>query len=98
LLGLPTSAQQLVGMERIIREHWSVRQTEEWVRARATEAGVRRPRKLTAADPETRALEEEFRRALGTKVVLTRLKHGGRLTIEFYSNEELEVLRGRLTR
>jgi ParB family chromosome partitioning protein len=96
LLGLPTAAQQLVGLERIIREHWSVRQTEEWVRARATEAGSRRPRKVATADPETRALEEEFRRALGTKVVLTRHKHGGRLTIEFYSNEELEGLRRRL--
>jgi ParB family chromosome partitioning protein len=97
LLGLPTAAQQLVGLERIIREHWSVRQTEEWVRARATEAGVRRPRKVSTADPETRALEEAFRRALGTKVVLTRLKHGGRLTIEFYSDDELETLRRRLT-
>lgn len=97
LLGLPTAAQQLVGLERVIREHWSVRQTEEWVRARATEAGTRRPRRVAVADPETRAVEEEFRRALGTKVVLTRLKQGGRLTIEFYSNEELEALRRRLT-
>jgi ParB family chromosome partitioning protein len=98
LLGLPTAAQQLVGLERVIREHWSVRQTEDWARARATEAGARTPRRAPAGDPETRAIEEEFRRALGTKVVLTRLKHGGRLTIEFYSNEEFEVLRRRLTR
>jgi len=97
LLGLPTAAQQLVGLERVMREHWSVRQTEEWVRARAAEAGVRRPRRVSAADPETRALEEEFRRALGTKVVLTRLKHGGRLTIEFYSDEEFQELRRRLS-
>jgi ParB family transcriptional regulator, chromosome partitioning protein len=97
LLGLPTASQQLVGMERIIREHWSVRQTEEWVRARATEAGAKPRRRVALADPESRALEEEFRRALGTKVVLTRLNHGGRLTIEFYSNEEFETLRRRLT-
>ncbi len=97
LLGLPTASQQLVGLERVIREHWSVRQTEEWVRARATEAGARRPRAAVTTDPETRAVEEEFRRALGTKVVLTRIKQGGRLTIEFYSNEELDGLRRRLT-
>lgn len=98
LLGLPTQAQQLVGLERIIREHWNVRQTEDWARARATEAGTRQPRRRASAlDPETRAVEEEFRRALGTKVVLTRIKQGGRLTIEFYSNEELEELRRRLT-
>jgi ParB family chromosome partitioning protein len=97
LLGVPSAAQQLVGLERVLREHWSVRQTEEWARARATEAGARTPRRAPAGDPETRAIEEEFRRALGTKVVLTRLKHGGRLTIEFYSNDEFETLRRRLT-
>jgi len=98
LLGLESGAQQLVALVRVIREHWSVRQTEEWVRTRATEAGTRQPRRVAAADPETRAVEDEFRRALGTKVILTRLKHGGRLTIEFYSDEELEALRRRLTR
>ena len=97
LLGLPTVPQQLVGLERIVREHWSVRQTEEWARARATEAGARTTRRAPTADQETRAIEEEFRRALGTKVVLTRLKNGGRLTIEFYSNEEFETIRRRLT-
>ena len=98
LLGLPTAAEQLVGLERVIREHWSVRQTEEWVRVRVTEAGIRKPRRRPSnIDADTRALEEEFRRALGTKVVLTKLRHGGRLTIEFYSNEELEELRRRLT-
>jgi ParB family chromosome partitioning protein len=98
LLGLPTEALQLVGLERIIREHWSVRQTEAWVRARAQEAGTRQARRRASLlDPESRALEDEFRRALGTKVVLTRIKQGGRLTIEFYSNEELEELRRRLT-
>lgn len=96
LLGLASAAQQLAVMERVIREQWSVRQTEDWVRTRMTESGERRPREHAAADPETRALEEEFRQALGTKVVLTRLKHGGRLTIEFYSNEELEGLRRRI--
>jgi hypothetical protein len=50
-----------------------------------------------AADPDTAALEDEFRRALGTKVILSRLRKGGRLTIEFYSDDELEALRQRLT-
>ena len=97
LLGLPTPAQQLVGLERVIREHWSVRQTEHWVRIRATEAGTRKPRiRSTSNDPEIRALEDEFRRLLGTKVVLTKLRQGARLTIELYSNEELEEFRRRL--
>ena len=96
LLGLHSTSQQLVGLERVIRERWSVRQTEDWVRVQ--ESATPRPRKPPSTDPETRALEDELRRALGTKVVLTRLKHGGRLTIEFYSNEEFAALRQRLTR
>jgi ParB family transcriptional regulator, chromosome partitioning protein len=82
----------------VIREHWNVRQTEAWVRARGTEMGTRKLRDRSTSDPETRALENEFRQALGTKVVLTRLRNGGRVTIEFYSNEELEALRRRLIR
>src|SRR5258708_16662868 len=93
LLGLPTAAQQLVGLERATREYWSVRQTEEWVRARATEAGTRTPRREPAAHPETQAIDDALRRALGTKVVLTRLKHCARLTIAFYHNKQFHALR-----
>jgi ParB family transcriptional regulator, chromosome partitioning protein len=96
LLGVYSPAEQLVGLERAIREHWNVRQTEDWARSRQHGDVVPRKRRGAIDDPETRALEDEFRRALGTKVVLTRLKKGGRLTIEFYSDEELESLRGRL--
>jgi ParB family chromosome partitioning protein len=99
ILGLSNAAQQLVALEHVIREKWSVRQTEEWVRVRASESGTRVPRRRRSSeDPETRAIEAEFRQALGTKVVFTRLKQGGRLTIEFYSNDALEELRRRLTR
>ncbi len=98
LLGIPSVAEQLAGLDRITREHWNVRQTEAWIRSRATELGSRTLRHRSASDPETRALEAEFRQALGTKVVLTRLRNGGRLTIEFYSNEELEALRRRVIR
>jgi ParB family chromosome partitioning protein len=97
LLGVATVAQQLVGLERTIREHWSVRQTEAWARMVATQGGTRTlRRRASSSDPETQALENDFRRALGTKVILTRLKRGARLTIELYSDEALEELRRRL--
>jgi ParB family chromosome partitioning protein len=41
---------------------------------------------------ETRALEEQFRAALGTRVSLSRSRRGGKLTIHFYSDEELQAL------
>lgn len=95
LLGLQTAAEQLAALDRVIKEGWSVRQTEEWVRVHRSEPFPRLRRRTI--DPDTQALEDEFRQALGTKVVLTRLKRGGRLTIEFYSDEELDGLRRKLT-
>jgi ParB family chromosome partitioning protein len=42
------------------------------------------------------ALEEELIRALGTKVRIHTRKKGGRIEIEYYSNEELEGILRRL--
>jgi ParB family chromosome partitioning protein len=42
-------------------------------------------------------LEEELRRALGTKVQLARSRKGGRIVIEYYSDEEFSRLFDRLT-
>ncbi len=96
LLSLPSAGQQLAAAELVIKHRWSVRETEDWVRARVTgESPLKAP--TPPPDPDTAALEDEFRRALGTKVILTRLRKGGRLTIEFYSDEELEALRRRLS-
>jgi ParB family chromosome partitioning protein len=97
LLSLPSAAQQMGAVELLLKHKWSVRQTEDWVRARLS--GVPGPGTAprTQSDPDTLALEDEFRRALGTKVILTRLRKGGRLTIEFYSDEELDALRQRLS-
>ena len=96
LLIVSDPAQQIAGMNHILQEGWSVRRTEEWARQQAKHQGSTRLRQARVVDADTLALEEEFRRALGTKVVLMRLRQGGRLTIEFYSNEELEAIRQRL--
>ena len=42
-------------------------------------------------------VEEDLRRALGTKVSLARSRRGGRIVIEYYSDEELGRLYERLT-
>ena len=45
-----------------------------------------------AGAPDTHSLEEDLRRALGTKVELYRSQRGGKIIIEFYSDEELETI------
>ena len=95
--GLPTDTQAHV-VSAVIEDDLSVRQTEELVRR------LREPRPTPAeaapklpADPDVERVEEDLRRSLGTKVRLTRTRRGGRITIEYYGDEELARLYQRLT-
>ena len=53
--------------------------------------------KATRLDPDLERVEEDLRRSLGTKVSLARSRRGGRIVIEYYSDEELGRLYERLT-
>jgi len=84
----------------VIEQELSVRQTEELVRRlrepKASATGER-PEEARAADPDLERIEEDLRRSLGTKVSLARSRRGGRIVIEYYSDEELGRLYDRLT-
>jgi len=102
LLALETPEQQLELARKIMRQGLSVRETETLV-ARAperllAEAALPSSENERSARPDLfiSALEEELIRALGTKVRLHPRKKGGRIEIEYYSNEELEGLVRRL--
>jgi ParB family transcriptional regulator, chromosome partitioning protein len=90
--------QQAMVLRTIVEQALSVRQTEELVRRlrepRANEAG-NRPK--DRQDPDLERVEEDLRRSLGTKVSLSRSRKGGRIVIEYYSDEELGRLYERLT-
>ena len=93
--GLPVEQQGRVA-GTVAAQQFSVRQTEELVR-RLREP---RPTPVTAGpprlDPDLERVEEDLRRRLGTKVTLARSRKGGRIIIEFYSDEELGQLYDRL--
>jgi ParB family chromosome partitioning protein len=97
--GLATEHQEHV-LGAVIDQGLSVRQTEELVRR------LREPKgpvngsadgEVRDRDPDLERIEEELRRALGTKVSLARSRRGGRIVIEYYSDEELGRLYDRLT-
>ncbi|MGE0825038.1 MAG: ParB/RepB/Spo0J family partition protein [Candidatus Binatia bacterium] len=106
LLSLGTPEQQIAMARRVMRQNLSVRETEtlvaQSVAAPLTESfsdpAPEDPRETTAArhDLHVAALEEELIRTLGTKVRLRPRKKGGRIEIEYYSNEELDGLLRRL--
>jgi ParB family chromosome partitioning protein len=95
IAGLPVEQQARVAT-MVAAQQFSVRQTEELVRRlrepRPTQATVG-PARL---DPDLERVEEDLRRRLGTKVTLARSRKGGRIIIEFYSDEELAQLYDRL--
>jgi len=64
----------------------NVRQVEGKVR----ELTVRRQMDAAAPDPKLMAIETELRGKLGTQVKIQRQGRGGKITIEFFSDEELE--------
>ena len=90
----PAQQRQLVDV--VVGRGLSVRQTEEMVR-RLRERPAAANEKVTDSDANMDRLEEDLRRALGTKVVLARSRKGGRIVIEYYSDEELSRLFDRLT-
>jgi len=90
LLALENDEKQEAALSTVMKKGLNVRQTEELARSWVDSPSKkkRRPR----VSPETKALENDFRQALGTKVKLTRSGKEGRLVIYFYSKEELEAI------
>ena len=93
--GLPTDQQSRV-LGTVVEQQFSVRQTEELVRRLRTPRPVPVAAERRSSDPDLERVEEELRRSLGTKVTLARSRRGGRIIIEYYSDEELGQLYDRL--
>ncbi len=82
-------------LSSVVSQDLSVRQAEELVR-RLREPREARPSASKVPDPELERVEEDLRRALGTKVRLARSRRGGRIVIDYYTDEELGRLYERL--
>ena len=90
----PSVQRQLV--ETVVARGLSVRQTEELVR-RLRDRPSKSAKTAAPVDGEMERLEEDLRLALGTKVSVARSRKGGRIVIEYYSDEEFSRLFDRLT-
>lgn len=95
ILGLSDEARQMWVLDRVERGGLTVRQTEEMVRTLLHAEGQSRAR-AASRDPNVESVETELRRALGTKVSLRQGNKGGRIVIEYYSDEEFQSLYDRL--
>ncbi len=95
IAGLTERSGQLTVLDAIVSAGLSVRQTEELVR-RLKDLDRRTRRSPRSPDPDIERLEADLRDALGTKVTVSSTRRGGRITIEYYGDDDLERLTGRL--
>jgi ParB family transcriptional regulator, chromosome partitioning protein len=91
----PGTQRQLV--QTVMARGLSVRQTEELVRRLREQPSAATRATAIETDADMDRLEEDLRHALGTKVSLARSRKGGRIVIEYYSDEEFSRLYDRLT-
>ncbi len=88
LLSLNSTSQQLTASRHIIKRGLSVRQTEKYVQQLLHPAHPKAP---PQADATIAHLEEWLKRRLSTQVRISQSKNfRGRISIEFYSAEDLE--------
>ena len=79
--------EQKVLFQDIMIRKMNVREAE----VAARKIAIERVRKFNASvDPEICALEEKFAESLGTRVRIEKKENGGKLMIEFFSNDDLE--------
>ena len=81
--------EQQTLFKEILYKRVTVREAESMARRIAVE---RARKKEFAVDPELSALEEKLREQLGTRVKIERGEAGGKIMIDFFSNDDLRTI------
>ncbi|HET6381330.1 MAG TPA: ParB/RepB/Spo0J family partition protein [candidate division Zixibacteria bacterium] len=95
LAALTVPELQRAVLQVVLERGLSVRQTEELVRRKRET--VRETRRAPLSE-DLADLEAQLRGILATKVGIVRTRRGGRLVIDFYSDEELDRIYAIITR
>jgi len=96
LAGVSGSNQQISLMEKVVREGWSVRQTERSAQAvnagpKASSSGGSTKDKPANKESWVADVEGRLRERLGTQVVIhSRSDGGGKITVSYHDAEELD--------
>ena len=91
ILVLKNPEKQRALYEMIIKNNLTVREAEE--KAKFYQKGASNKKtSVKKIDPEIREIEDKLSETLGTKVSIKKKGRNGKITIEFYSREELEEI------
>lgn len=97
LLGLTSAVDQLAALDHVVKNGLNVRQTEELVRRMSETQPAPKHENAHARRWEgAEEYESRLRATLGTRVSLQRSRKGGRIVIEFYSDEEFSSIYGKI--
>jgi ParB family chromosome partitioning protein len=94
LLGLSDVILQRRYAQKIVKQNWSVRETERRIKHASQERPEISKRAPKREDPNIRAAEAKLRRHLGTQVRIVPARAGsaGKIEIEYYSSPDLDRL------
>ncbi|MFQ5445279.1 MAG: ParB/RepB/Spo0J family partition protein [Nitrospinales bacterium] len=96
LLGLETAKDMEALRREILKKDLNVRQTEGRVKQRKAVPQAQAPARKK--NVFLKNLETELERKLGTKVEISPRKKGGKVVITYYSNDDLERIRGMIVK
>ena len=98
MINLPTSELQLQALKKILEGNLSVRKVEQLMKKLTLTNGVARTStnnmaRINIKSADIKDVEDRLRNVFGTKVNCRQRQDGsGEITIEYYSNDELERL------
>ena len=93
LLGLKQQDEQVAVAETVLRRSATVRGTERLVARQLGGLRPRRKRRMQSAAPAAIGdLQQRLQEHLGTRVTLHHTEKGGRIEIEYYSDDDLDRL------
>jgi ParB family chromosome partitioning protein len=87
---MKTAAGMMKLYKMIIEENLSVRAAEAIAKGQSTKKSKHTSRKSLVTNPQIRSVENELITVLGTKVRLHYSKKGGRIEIQFFSDDDLD--------
>lgn len=89
LLAVPLTIERETLARKTAKDGLSVRELEKLVYSGKT---ARRARAPKARSAQIVSIEESLKRKLATRVTITQKRKGGKITIEYYSNDEFDRL------
>jgi ParB family transcriptional regulator, chromosome partitioning protein len=97
ILGLRDHALQNLVADLVVRQNWTVRQTEKQVQAelegkKTTPSGAKPGKSKVAITPHLARLQNKLRDRLATHVQIHHGDKKGRIEIEYYGDEDLDRL------